>query len=110
MKDQLRATIPGIEFNGDVDGQSSYTVLNVSFPPSPISEMMLFKLDIAGVSVSGGSACSSGSNVGSHVLTALGADPKRAAVRFSIGKQNTKEEVDIVIGRLKEMLLAKRGE
>jgi len=103
MKDQLKEKISGVEFNGDVDGQSSYTVLNVSFPPSPISEMMLFKLDISGVSASGGSACSSGSSVGSHVLTALGKDPERAAVRFSFGKYNTKEEVDKVIEILKEM-------
>lgn len=107
MIQRLRETIPGVSFNGDVEGKSLYTVLNTSFPPSPIGEMMLFKLDIAGVSASGGSACSSGSNVGSHVLTAIGADPTRAAVRFSFGKQNTKEEVDFVIEKLQEMLKLK---
>lgn len=107
MIQRLRETIPGISFNGDVEGQSLYTVLNTSFPPSPIGEMMLFKLDIAGISASGGSACSSGSNVGSHVLSAIGADPARAAVRFSFGKQNTKEEVDFVIEKLQEMLKLK---
>ncbi len=110
MKEQLQKNIPGIEFNGDVDGNSSYTVLNASFPPSPIGEMMLFKLDIAGVSASGGSACSSGSDVGSHVLSALGKDPNRAAVRFSFGKQNTREEVDYVIGKLVEMLKIKQAQ
>lgn len=104
MKDQLIAQIPDIQFNGDVDGRSSYTVLNASFPPSPTNEMLLFKLDIAGVSVSGGSACSSGSNIGSHVLTALGKNPERAAVRFSFGKQNTMQEVDYVINELVKML------
>ncbi len=107
MIERLRATIPGIEFNGDAEGKSLYTVLNTSFPPSPIGEMMLFKLDIAGISASGGSACSSGSNVGSHVLNAIKADPNRAAVRFSFGKQNTKEEVDFVIEKLQEMLKLK---
>jgi cysteine desulfurase len=110
MKEQLIQNIPGITFNGDVDGNSSYTVLNASFPPSPIGEMMLFKLDIAGISASGGSACSSGSNVGSHVLSALGTDPNRAAVRFSFGKQNTKEEVDFVIEKLVEMLKLKQAQ
>ncbi len=104
MKAKLEANIPGVSFNGDPDGNSSYTVLNTSFPPSPISEMMLFKLDIAGISASGGSACSSGSNVGSHVLTAIGSDPARSAVRFSFGKYNTKEEIDYTIAQLRTML------
>lgn len=107
MIQRLRETIPGVSFNGDTEGSSLYTVLNTSFPPSPVGEMMLFKLDIAGISASGGSACSSGSNVGSHVLTAIGSDPERAAVRFSFGKQNTKEEVDYVIEKLQEMLKLK---
>lgn len=107
MIQRLRETIPGILFNGDTEGDSLYTVVNASFPPSPIGEMMLFKLDIAGISASGGSACSSGSNVGSHVLAAIGSDPTRAAVRFSFGKQNTKAEVDYVVEKLQEMLKLK---
>ncbi len=106
MIEQLKANIPGIQFNGDAEGNSLYTVLNTSFPPSPIGEMLLFKLDIAGISVSGGSACSSGSDVGSHVLKALNTDRNRAAVRFSFAKQNTKAEVDKVIAALSEMLNA----
>lgn len=101
---QLKANIPGVEFNGDAEGRSAYTVLNVSFPPSPVGEMLLFKLDIDGICASGGSACSSGSDVGSHVLKAIGASKDRAAVRFSFGSNNTKEEVDYVIERLKIML------
>jgi len=66
--------------------------------------MLLFKLDIAGICASGGSACSSGSNVGSHVLNAIGVDKERAAVRFSFGHQNTKQEVDFVVAQLVEML------
>jgi cysteine desulfurase len=104
MLEQLKKNIQGIEFNGDAEGNSLYTVLNASFPPSSIGEMLLFKLDIAGISVSGGSACSSGSDVGSHVLKALKTDGNRAAVRFSFAKQNTFSEVDKVINVLTEML------
>ncbi len=104
MIEQLKSNIEGITFNGDSEGNSLYTVLNASFPPSSIGEMLLFKLDIAGVSVSGGSACSSGSEVGSHVLSALKTDRNRAAVRFSFAKQNTKSEIDKVLAILVEML------
>lgn len=104
MIDALKAAIPGVQFNGDAEGRSAYTVLNVSFPPTPIAEMLLFKLDIDGVCASGGSACSSGSDVGSHVLKAIQADPSRPAVRFSFGASNTKEEIDYVVEKLKVML------
>lgn len=104
MIERLKEEIPGVAFNGDAEGRSAYTVLNVSFPPTPIAEMLLFKLDIDGICASGGSACSSGSDVGSHVLKAIGADKTRPAVRFSFGVSNTREEVDYVISRLKIML------
>ncbi len=100
---RLRQVIPDVQFNGDAEGSSLYTVLNVSFPESPISEMLLFNLDIMGVCASGGSACSSGSSVGSHVLAALNGDSKRPAIRFSFGKYNTREEVDVVIAKLQEL-------
>lgn len=104
MIEKLKSTIHGVEFNGDAEGNSSYTILNVSFPPTPVAEMLLFKLDIAGISVSGGSACASGSNVGSHVLAALEVDQNRPSIRFSFGKQNTKQEVDLLIEKLVEIL------
>ena len=105
MIESLKAAIPNIAFNGDIDPEKSlYTVLNVSFPPSEMGEMLLFSLDIAGISVSGGSACSSGSNVGSHVLSGIKSDPTRSAVRFSFSKYNTKEEIDIVVAKLKELI------
>jgi cysteine desulfurase len=63
----------------------------------------LFKLDIEGVSASGGSACSSGSNVGSHVLAALKVPSDRPSVRFSFGRQNTIEEVEEVVMKLLKM-------
>lgn len=103
MAEKLRESIPGVEFNGDTLGDSLYTVLNVSFPPTDIAEMLLMNLDINGVAASGGSACSSGSDVGSHVLTALGVNPDRPSVRFSFSKYSTKEEVDYALEKLKEM-------
>jgi cysteine desulfurase len=103
MISELKKNIPGVGFNGDAEGNSNYTVLNVCFPETNVAEMLLYKLDIAGISASGGSACSSGSNKGSHVLTALGVNPKRPSVRFSFGYQNTKEEIDYTINTLKEI-------
>src|SRR5690606_14722659 len=96
------------EFNGEIHPEKSlYTVLNVSFPEMDMSEMLLFNLDIAGISVSGGSACSSGSNIGSHVLTAIGTNPNRPSVRFSFSKYNTEKEIDVVISKLRELFPVK---
>lgn len=107
MIEQLRATVPGIQFNGEIEPQKSlYTVLNVSFPQMDMAEMLLFNLDIAGISASGGSACSSGSNIGSHVLNGIGSDPNRPAVRFSFSKMNTKEDIDFTIQKIKEIFSA----
>ncbi|MDM1047126.1 MULTISPECIES: cysteine desulfurase family protein [Sphingobacterium] len=104
MKEQLLQHIPDITFNGETDANKSlYTVLNVSLPCTDMGDMLLFNLDIKGVSASGGSACSSGSDIGSHVLRGIGADPQRPSVRFSFCKFNTKEEVDFVVQVLKEI-------
>lgn len=104
MKEELIKNIPGVEFNGETDPEKSlYTVLNVSFPEMDMAEMLLFSLDIAGISVSGGSACSSGTNIGSHVLTGIHANPNRPSVRFSFSKYNTRAEIDYVVEKLKEL-------
>lgn len=103
MIELLRESIEDVRFNGDAEGDSLYTVLNVSFPESPISEMLLFNLDIMGICASGGSACSSGSNVGSHVLAALNPHSNRPNVRFSFGRYNTAEEVDEVVAKLADL-------
>jgi cysteine desulfurase len=96
--------IPGIHFNGETDADKSlYTVLNVSFPEMEMADMLLFSLDIAGISASGGSACSSGTNIGSHVLNGIGANPNRPAVRFSFSKYNTPQEIDFAISKIKEI-------
>jgi len=102
MIDRLREQIPGVGFHGDsanVEG-SLYTVLNVSLPESEENDMLLFNLDLQGISVSGGSACSSGANTGSHVLNALYPNSKRGAIRFSFSKYNTPEEIDFVVEKL----------
>jgi cysteine desulfurase len=105
MIERLKDTFQDIRFNGESANldKSLYTVLNVSLPPSPDNDMLLFNLDIRKISASGGSACSSGSEVGSHVLKAIKADPNRANVRFSFSKYNTKEEIDYVIEQLAEI-------
>lgn len=105
LKDKLSAEVPGITFNGETSPETSlYTVLNVSFPEMDMSDMLLFNLDIQGISASGGSACSSGSNIGSHVLTGIGVDPNRPSVRFSFSKYNTKAELDIVVEKVKHIV------
>lgn len=99
----VKEQIPDIIFNGETDADKSlYTILSICFPAMAMADMLLFNLDIKGISASGGSACSSGSNIGSHVLTAIGADAERPSVRFSFSKYNTKEEIDYVISKVKE--------
>jgi cysteine desulfurase len=100
LMQRLQNEFEDVTFNGDVHGSSLYTVLSVSFPPSSKNEMLLFSLDIAGVSCSGGSACSSGAEHGSHVLEAIGADPARKTIRFSFSHHNTIEEADAVVEKL----------
>ena len=102
----LQNNFPGIEFNGlsaDID-KSLYTVLNVRFPQVQDGDMLLFKLDIEKISTSGGSACSSGTSVGSHVLTALNPNAEGAAVRFSFSKNNTRAEIDRVLEVLRNII------
>jgi cysteine desulfurase len=104
MHDQLIAHIPGVSFNGDTFGESLYTLLSVNFPKNEKSEMMLFNLDIHHICASGGSACSSGAQQGSHVINALNKGNDIATVRFSFSKYNTKAEIDTVIQTLKELV------
>ena len=103
---QLNNNFKNIKYNGLSSNleKSSYVVLSVRF--SKEIAMLLFSLDLKGIAVSGGSACQSGSNKGSHVLNNI-LSPKEAlktSVRFSFSKYNTKEELDYVIEALKEIL------
>jgi cysteine desulfurase len=106
MINSLKEAFPDIEFNGESEDleKSLYTVLNVLFPHTDIAEMLFYNLDIMGIASSGGSACSSGSNLGSHVLRGIGVDMSRPSLRFSFSKYNTNEEIDYTIDQLKSLL------
>ena len=104
MMEQLKRQLKGISFNGDPLGRSLYTVLSVSFPKTEKSEMLLFNLDIHHICASGGSACTSGAEQGSHVIRAINNNPNQVTVRFSFSKHNTREEVDAVVGQLRDLI------
>nr|WKN39174.1 cysteine desulfurase family protein [Tunicatimonas sp. TK19036] len=96
MIEGLRDKIPDVQFNGMSDklDESLYTVLNVSLPPAEDNSMLLFNLDLHQISASGGSACASGAQLGSHVLRALSCDPQRGAIRFSFSRHNTPNDIE----------------
>ena len=102
---QLQEHIDGIVFHGDCLNPelSLDKILSVGIPGIDDNDMLLFNLDIQGISVSGGSACSSGTNIGSHVLEALKVDANQGAVRISFSKYNTKEEIDFFVEKLAEI-------
>jgi cysteine desulfurase len=104
MAEQLKLHIPGVAFNGDPFGVTLYTILSVSFPKTEKSEMLLFNLDINHICASGGSACTSGAQQGSHVIRAIYPGSDRTTVRFSFSRHNTKEEVDEVVEKLKALV------
>lgn len=107
LKTQLTTNFEDIQFNGC---QESYLfkTLSVSFPPSPKSDLLMLNLDIAGISASGGSACSSGAEKGSHVLESINAPKERKTIRFSFSHFNTKEEIDFLIEKLKSIIAVKK--
>jgi len=104
---QLKGNFNNISFNGKSDNvkKSAFHILNVRFDKD--YPMLLFSLDLKGIAASGGSACQSGSNTGSHVLHAILSeeDMLKTSVRFSFSKYNTKEEIDYVIKTLKEIIV-----
>ena len=100
MIDKLKSSIPGVEFNGDAEGESLYTVLNVRFPKTENASMLLFSMDLHGVAASGGSACTSGSNQGSHVLRGINVDMNRPSLRFSFSRMNSKDCVNYAVEKL----------
>jgi cysteine desulfurase len=104
MADELIREIPGVEFNGDAFGQSLYTILSVSFPKSEKTEMLLLNLDINHICASGGSACTSGAQQGSHVIRAIYPGSDRSTVRFSFSRHNTRDEIDEVVIKLKKLI------
>jgi cysteine desulfurase len=104
MIKQLRDKIKNVSFNGDAEGRSLYTVLSAAFPKTEKSEMILFNLDINHICASGGSACTSGAEQGSHVIHAINNNPNLVTVRFSFSKYNTKDEIDRVTEKLSELI------
>ncbi|MCP9200757.1 cysteine desulfurase [Gramella sp. GC03-9] len=106
---ELKASIPGVKFNGECTNpeKSTYTLINVCLPVSAEKALMLlFQLDLKGIACSKGSACQSGSDKGSHVLSAFlpEEDLKKPSIRFSFSRYNTKEEIDYVVKTLKEFI------
>jgi cysteine desulfurase len=102
----LQEKIPGVKFNGlSADSDNSlYTVLSVAIPGADLDDMLLFNLDIHKISASAGSACSSGTSIGSHVLQAIKADEAYGHIRFSFSKYNTMEEVEYVLEKLTNLV------
>jgi cysteine desulfurase len=102
MIKELREIFPDISFHGEIEEDKSlYTVLNVCFPRTDKSAMLLFTLDLKGVAVSGGSACTSGAAKGSHVLEGIDADMTKPNVRFSFSRYTTLQEVDFALEQIK---------
>ena len=104
MAEQLQQKIKGVVFNGDYNGSCLYTVLSTAFPKTEKSEMILFNLDINNICASGGSACTSGADQGSHVIRAINNNPNLVTVRFSFSRHNTREEIDLVVAKLSELI------
>ena len=106
-REQIKANFPDTTFNvpASVEGGLE-KVLSINFPPCDKSEMLMLHMDIAGICASGGSACSSGSETGSHVIAALSAIKpiEGKPVRLSFSHKNTIEEVDYFIEKLKGVI------
>lgn len=104
LMEQLQNNFTVVSFNGDPKNNSLYTLLSVNFPKTEKSEMLLFNLDIHNICASGGSACTSGADAGSHVIKTLKPNSNEVTVRFSFSKYNTKTEVDKVVEQLKTIV------
>ena len=106
MIEKLTHAVDGIKFNGQSSdlNNSLYTVLNVSIPNMNDQQMFLFNLDINNIAASAGSACTSGSEVESHVLAQIKKNKGHVSVRFSFSKMNSKEEVDYTVDKVCEIL------
>jgi cysteine desulfurase len=102
---KLKENFEGIQFNGESENKGLYTIINISIPKTDKSEMLIYNLDIEGIAVSGGSACTSGSSVVSHVLKALNKNPNTTTIRLSFSKYNTFEEADHFIDVMKKLIL-----
>lgn len=101
----LKQRIPGVGFNGEIDPKNSlYTVLNVHFPAFERQSMLLFLLDLEGIACSGGSACTSGSALGSHVLKGIRSDMSRSSIRFSLSHYTTAAEIEATLDAVEKIV------
>jgi len=108
LEARLRSRFPAIIINGHPTLRLPH-ILNVSFDSNKISlegEMLLMNMDIHGIAVTSGSACTSGSMQPSHVLLAMGRDTRtaKATLRFAFGKSNTMDDVDYVVETMDEVI------
>ena len=103
---RLKEIERNVRINGDLEKRLIGNI-NVTFPNIDASELLL-KLDEYGVCASAGSACSTGDSKPSHVLTSIGLSKEEAfgTLRFTLGKENTKQEIDYAIMALKNVLKA----
>jgi len=105
---RLKTIVPQISFNGCSENseESIYKIVNARFPSE--IPMMLFNLDLKGIAVSGGSACQSGSNKGSHVLNAILSkkEAEKTSIRFSLSRFLSKEDLDYALDAIKDLILS----
>lgn len=107
MMRELKEMMPEVSFNGESGTENSlYTVLSVNFPDSDIASMMLFRLDIEGIACSGGSACSSGNNSGSHVLAEICTANSGPSIRFSFSRYTTSADISSCVEKLAQLMTA----
>jgi cysteine desulfurase len=95
--------LPEIFINGNQFEHSLYSLVNLSLPEKYNKETLLANLDIEGIAISTGSACSSGSGKGSHVLKEIGSSNERSAIRASFSRFNKVEEVHKFVEALKKI-------
>jgi cysteine desulfurase len=113
LESRIRTNFPEAIINGHPTDRLPH-ILNISFDSSKVSlegEMLLMNMDLRGIAVTSGSACTSGSMQPSHVLLAMGRDPRtaKATLRFAFGKSNTVEDVEYVVEALSTVLMKMRG-
>jgi len=108
MIEKLTTQIPGVRFNGNSAriNLSLSTVLSLSVPEPLNGQSPLIYLDQQNICASGGSACSSRSATGSHVLSALGDNFERSTIRFSFSRYNTTEDIDYAAEKLAGLYIA----
>ena len=106
LRDRLQQGILAQVEEAGVNGEGAPRVPNTTniYFDHIEGESMVISLDLKGLAVSTGAACSSGAIEPSHVLVAMGlrAERARASIRFSLGKQNTEEEIDIALALVPE--------